>query len=161
MDLLDPNFDADYDIGNDDGVNFGDIFYLNYHGINLFFFVCGLDKHRVRIYELAKKRVVVNGIHAETLTPKLAPTTCPKVVLMKNLWTKSETWVETTSDGNILLPVTQILINMARRNGEQTPAMGSVLAYPLKEELEMGILNYYWPAPSLSRKKLNKMKIIA
>lgn len=161
MDLLDPNFDADYDIGNDDGVSFGDIFYLNYHGINLFFYVCGLDRHRVRIYELAKKRKVINGIHAEFLTPKLAPTTCPKVVLMKNLWTKSEMWVETTSDGNIIIPVTQVLINMARRNGEPTPVMGNVLAYPLKEELEMGILNYYWPAPSLSRKKLNKIKIMA
>ena len=163
MSLFEEDFDIDYDLENFDGVNFGDIFYLNYYGINVFFYVCGLDHHRVRIYELAKKRKIINGESAEYLAPYFKATTSPKVVLEHNCWTKSEFWVETTKDGRLVIPVWDgPLIYMAIALGYPAPTPGPVYAFPLKKEKEEGIFKYYWLAPhKINQRKLNKIKISA
>ena len=158
MSLFEEDFDIDYDLGNEDGVEFGDIFYLNYYGINVFFYVCGLDHHRVRIYELAKKRGVIGGIHVEYLTYSLRPTTCPKVVLLKNCWTQSEFWVRTTPDKKLEIWIGAGPLYFKAKALGQEPVPGYVYAVHLEEEQENGILNYYWPAP-VKKKKQNKNKI--
>ena len=159
MSLFEEDFDADYDLGNVGGIEFGDIFYLNYYGINVFFYVCGLDHNRVRIYELAKKRKIINGVHAEFLTPKLSPTTSPLVVLKHNSWTKSEFWVETTKDGRLVIPVWDgPLVYQAIKIGNEIPVIGEFYAIHLKEEQEAGILNYYWPAPERKKQKKKQNK---
>ena len=158
MSLLEDDFDIDYDIGNYDGVDFGDIFYLNYYGINVFFYVCGLDHHQVRIYELAKKRSTINGVHAEYLTPDLKPTRSPKVVLEHNSWTKSEFWVKTDSQGNLIIPLgsNSPLVKEAYKLGVYLPASEYAYAFSLKEQQKEGILKYYWEAP---KKKIEKKQI--
>ena len=163
MSLFEEDFDADYDIENVDGVEFGDIFYLNYYGINVFFYVCGTDHHRVRIFELAKKHITVNGIKAEAIAPKLSPTTSPKVVLSNNCWTKSNFWVDTNSDGQIYIPVNDgPLVYKAISLGVEYPLTGEYRAYPLKKEKENGILNYYWELPKrTNHKNKNILKINA
>ena len=163
MSLFEEDFDADYDIENVSGVKFGDIFYLNYYGINVFFYVCGLDHNRVRIYELAKKRTIVDGIHAEYLTRDLKPTTSPRIVLNNNCWTKSDFWVDTTKDGRLIIPVWDgPLVYQAIKLGNGLPAIGEFYACHLKKEQEDGVSNYYWPAPEKKNKKnKNKIKISA
>ena len=154
MSLFEEDFDIDYDLENFDGVSFGDIFYLNYYGINVFFYVCGLDHHRVRIFELAKTRKKINGLPSEYLTPGLKPTTSPKVVLSHNSWTKSEFWVETTKDGNLVIPVWDgPLIYKAISLGIECPVPGPMYAMPLKQEQKAGIFKYYWPAPQKIKKQ--------
>ena len=150
MSLFEEDFDADYDIENVDGVKFGDIFYLNYYGINVFFYVCGTDHHRVRIFELAKKRGMINGIHAEYLAPGLKPTTAPKVVLSHNSWTKSEFWVNTNEEGQIYIPVNDgPLLHKALKLGVEYPLTGEYRAIPLKYN---NILEYYWELPKKKTK---------
>ena len=163
MSLLEEDFDVDYDIGNADGVEFGDIFYLNYYGVNVFFYVCGLDRHRVRVYELAKKRSVIDGVSAEYLTPDFKPTSAPKVVLTHNSWTKSEYWVKTTPDGRLEFYIGfGPLMCKAMKVSEQYPVSGYVYAFSLKKEQEVGILKYYWEAPKpVKKQKRNKIKISA
>ena len=163
MSLFEEDFDIDYDLENFDGVKFGDIYYLNYYGINVFFYVCGLDHHKVRIYELAKKRKVINGEHAEYLAPHLRATTSPKVVLQNNCWTKSEFWVETTKEGNLVIPVFDgPLIYTAIKLGIEFPITGYAYATSLKKEKEIGIFKYYWEAPKkIKKQKINKNKISA
>jgi len=160
MSLFDEAFDVDISIENTSGVNFGDIYYLNYYGINVFFYVCGLDHSRVRIYELAKKRKIINGIHAEYLTPNLNPTTSPRIVLNNNCWTKSDFWVDTTKDGRLVIPVWDgPLVYNAIKLGNDIPMIGEFYAIHLKEEQENGILHYYWPAPQkVSKKNKNIFK---
>ena len=125
-DILDVNFDADYDIGNDDGIEFGDLYYLNYYGINVFFYVCGLDKHRVRIYELSKKKRIIDGVSAEFLTPTLKPTRAPLIVLENNGWTISNYWARTNNKRQIEIPinVSDPLYKKALELGVEYPVTG-------------------------------------
>lgn len=154
MSLFEEDFDIDYDLGNEDGVEFGDVFYLNYYGINVFFYVCGLDHHRVRVYELAKKRAVIDGAHVEYLTHNLRPTTCPKVVLLKNCWTQSEFWVKTTPDKKLEFWIGAGPLYFKAQSLGHYPVPGYVYAQLCEEEQEAGIVNFYWPAP-IKKKKLN------
>ncbi len=156
-DLLDPSFDADYDIGNDDGIEFGDCYYLNYYGINVLFYVCGLDKHRVRIYELAKKKRIIDGVSAEYLTPELKPTRSPLVVLENNCWTKSNYWARTNNKRQIEIPVkvSDPLYKKAVELGIEYPATGLCYAIWLEEEQKKGVANFYWPAPKKNKKKVS------
>lgn len=163
MDLLEDGFDADFCIDNEDGVHFGDVFYLCYYGINVFFYVCGLDRHRVRIYELAKKRGKLNGETIEYLTPTLRATTSPKIVLEHNTWTKSEFWVNTSSDGKLIIPVWDgPLVYGAIKLGHDTPIIGDMYAIPLKKEKKEGITTFYWLVPKPKKEqKRNFLKISA
>lgn len=150
MSLFEEDFDADYDIENVDGVKFGDVFHLDYYGINVFFYVCGTDHHRVRIFELAKKRGVINGIHAEYLAPGLKPTTAPKVVLSHNSWTKSEFWVETNKEGQLCIPINDgPLLRKALKLDVEYPLTGEYRAYPVAEATK-----YYWEVPKKKTKTL-------
>lgn len=150
MSLFEEDFDADYDIENVDGVKFGDIFYLNYYGINVFFYVCGTDHHRARIFELAKKRIKYEGKSVEVLTSKLAPTTSPKVVLEHNSWTKSNFWVDTNKEGQIYIPVNDgPLLHKALKLGVEYPLTGEYRAIPLNNN---NILEYYWELPKKKTK---------
>ena len=162
-DILDVNFDADYDIGNDDGVNFGDLYYLNYYGINVFFYVCGLDKHKVRIYELAKKKRIIDGVSAECLTPGLRPTHTPLVVLENNCWTKSNFWASTNNKPQIEIPINAFdpLFKKALELGVEYPMTGFCYAIWMEEEQKNGVLNYYWPTPNKKTKKKTATKCIS
>ena len=55
------NEDPNYDIENEDGIEFGNIFYLSYYGINVFFYVCRTNQHSVAVFELAKKKVKIDA----------------------------------------------------------------------------------------------------
>lgn len=148
MSLFEEDFDIYYDLENFDGIDFGDVAYLNYYGINLFFYVCGLDHHRVRIFELAKKRATIDNVKVEYLTKDLKPTTSPKIVLEHNSWTKSEYWAKTTKDGRIEINIEYgPLTYMAQKMGVEFPITGPMYAYVLKEEKKKGVANFYWPAP--------------
>ena len=99
----------------------------------------------MRIFELAKKRGIINGIHAEYLTPKMNPTTSPMVVLSNNCWTKSNFWVDTNEEGQIYIPVNDgRLLHKALELGIEYPLTGEYRAIPLKTN---NILEYYWEAP--------------
>lgn len=156
MSLFEDDFDARTDIDNEDGFQFGDIIYVNYYGINVFLAVCGVDHHRVCLYELAKKRTVVDGIHVEYLTLNLSPTSSPKIVLRNNCWTKSDYWARTTKDGKVELYINDgPLLRTALKLGVEYPVTGYVYAEALKEEGKKGICNYCWPAPVKKKKTLN------
>lgn len=164
MNLLQDDFDADYDVGNVDGVRFGDIFYLNYYGINVFFYVCGLDTHRVRVFELAKKRKKINGESAEYLAPHLKPTSAPYFVLEHNCWTKSEHWFETTTEDRMIVPIDMYspIHKKVLDLGIDFPITGYAYAIKLDKEQRANVLTYYWEAPKrIKKQKINKIKISA
>ena len=163
MVLLQEDFDADYCIENVDGIEFGDILYLNYYGINVFFYVCGVDHHQVRLFELAKKRLKMNGESIEVLAPGLKPTTVPKIVLENNCWTKSEYWARTTSDQKVEIPIWDgPLIYNAIKLGIENPVPGYAYAILIDKEERKDIFKYYWSAPKKAKKqKRNIFKISA
>ena len=164
MDLLEDGFDADFCIDNVDGAMFGDIYYLNYYGINVFFYVCGTDTHRVRVYELAKKRGKINGESAECLTLNFRPTKAPYFVYKHNCWTKSEFWLETTTENRIIVPIDMFspIHKKVLDLGIDFPITGYAYAVKIEKEQRKNILSYYWEAPKkIKKQKINKIKISA
>lgn len=163
MSLLQADFDADYDLDNVDGVMFGDIYYLNYYGINVFFYVCRIDHHRVAVFELAKKKAKLpkTGECVEFIHPKLKPARSPLVVLENNCWTKSNFWVDTNKEKQLIIPVAFLspLYNCALDLGIELPMSGEYCAVPLTKEQDEGTLfTFYWDVPKKAKNK-NKNKI--
>ena len=152
---VDEEFDADISIDNVHGALFGDIYYLNYYGINVFFYVCGTDTHRVRVYEMAKKKRVINGESAEYLTPKFRPASSPYFVLKHNSWTKSEYWLKTTTENRMIVPIDiySPIYKKALSLGIEYPITGYAFATKIEKETRRHILDYYWAAPAKRPKK--------
>ena len=142
---------------NVDGALFGDVYYLNYHGINVFFYVCRTSMFKVCIFELSKKKIKYEGKTVDVLCDGLKPTKSPKVILDNNCCYKSDFWVSTTKDGaiEIFIDSSLPLYKQAIKEGVEFPETGPVYAYKLKEELENGILNYYWDIRSNKKIKQN------
>lgn len=150
-------FDPYTDIENIHGVSFGDIFYLVYYGICIFFYVCCSDHHQVAIYELAKKRIKhpTLGKTIEMLTEDLKPTKSPYVVLENNCWTKSCFLVKTAEGGRIIIPVEagSRLYNKAIQLGVEFPDTGEFYAEKLDTK-NKAPLEYYCDIPK-NKKLIN------
>lgn len=157
MSLFEEDFDADYDIENVDGVKFGDIFYLDYYGINVFFYVCRTDHHQVAIFELAKKKVKLDYVSeeekVEIVDRRLVPARKPYIVTENNCWTKSEFFVKTTEEGHILIPIKykSRIYNEALKLGEEFPITGEYRAVPLAD-----FAKYYYELPKSKKQRKRK-----
>lgn len=156
MSLLEKGFDIDIDIENVDGVKFGDVFYLNYYNINVFFYVCRTGVDQVAIFELAKKKVLYNNEKVEVLAPGLKPARNPLVVIKNNCWTKSEFYVRTTKDKELIIPVAfrSPLYLAAIELGNEFPTTGNFRAFLVKD-----CYAYFGKIPEKIKKikKINKI----
>lgn len=139
---------------NEDGIIYGDIFYLCYYGINVFLKVCRTSPKQVAVYELAKKKLKGNkeGII-------LKPTKAPVLVADNNCPSKSNFWARTrTERGNIYIdvdvPYNSLLVKRAHDMGFPLVKL-CVSAIHIKEEQENGVLNYYWKDLSYQVKRKN------
>lgn len=152
------DFDPYIDIENYDGVKFGDIFYLVYYDIYVFFYVCCSDHHQVAIFELAKRRIKhpTLGKSVEMLTDDLKPTKSPYIVLENNCWTKSSFLVKTTKEGKLIIPVEvgSRLYNKAIQLGVEYPVTGEFYAEKLDTNTRT-VLDYYCDIPKKKKKLLN------
>lgn len=161
--------EIDLEIGteNENGIIFGDCFYLNYYGINVFFYVCKTNKDSACVYELAKKRVKYEGRTVEILCNNLVATKSPLVVLENNCYTKSNFWVSTTKDKCLIIPVEYLspLYKKALEQGVEFPATGEFKALMLEEEKKKGFLRFYWevtkPIKKIKKQKNKKITIRA
>ena len=140
--------DFELEIGPDnvDGVEYNSYYYLDYYGVNVFFCVCKTDRFRVCIYELAKKQVKVNGEICDALCKGLKPNKNPLVVKENNCPTKSKFWVQSTKEGNLLIPIPlcSTLYNEAVKAGTPYPNYGYGIATCIDQLTEKGLLRYYW-----------------
>ena len=151
---------------NKDGIIFGDCFYLNYYGINVFLYVCKTTSYQACVFELAKKRMRYNGKMVEVLSRNLKPTKAPLLVLENNCFSKSEYWLDTTSDNSsdkcLLVPVHAYdpLYKKALDAGVEIPETGIFKAICLEKEREIGLGRFYWEVESrkLKNKKINKIQ---
>lgn len=129
-------------LDNEYGIVFGDIFFLRYQDINVFFYVCGTTSSQVRLYELAKKKRRINGKTVNTLCCGLKPTQSPNIITENNCWHKSTFWVNIKDDEHIFIPIES---NMPIYHKTKYPYLGDFEAIKLTdEEKQNGVLNYYW-----------------
>lgn len=126
---------------NDYGIIFGDIFYLQFCHINVFFYVCKTTSKQVCIYELAKKKIKRHGRTVEVLCPGLKPTQSPNIITENNCCSKSTFWVDVKDENHIWIPITS---NMPFSRKSNVLFFGEKEAIKLTEEKEKGVLNYYW-----------------
>ena len=127
---------------NNFGVSFGDIFFISRKGINVFFYVCRTTATQVCLFELAKKKIKVNGKTVNVLCPNLPPTRSPNVITKNNCWYKSNFWVDVKDEETILIPVTK---DMPLYHKVTPPILGYFEATKIsEEEKNNGVLNYYW-----------------
>lgn len=132
---------------NDYGICFGDIFYLRYCDINVFFYVCKTSSKQVCVYELEKKRIKNNGIIVEILDRKLKGSKKPLIITENNCSTKSDFWVDVKDKEHIWIPIYSELpiyskaFEMAK---DYIPTIGDFEAIKIVDENKIGILNYYW-----------------
>ena len=136
-----------YGTDNDYDIRFGDIFYLKYCGINVFFCVCKTSSAQCCIFELAKKTIKYEGKKVEVLCGEYKGSKKPLVVTEDNCYTKSRFWVYAKNKDVIWIPITSDL-PLYKKACEQAkdfiPRLGDIPAIKLEEEKKNGILNYYW-----------------
>lgn len=143
-------YDKDIGIENLSGIMFGQVFYLNYYGINVFLYVCGQDSNRVRVFELAKSKIKnQEGELVEVIKPGLKPAKNPLIVTGRNGWTVSNFWLETGIDKETGIKVLYVPIRMydpiykkALELGVEYPDFGEIKAEYVKEPER-----YYWEMP--------------
>ena len=141
--------DLDYKAGllNEYGIIFGDIFYLRYCGINVFFCVCKTTTTQCCIFELAKKRIKYKGKIVEVLYGEYKGAKKPLVVTEDNCYSKSNFWVDMKNENEIWIPITTDLPLYkcaCEKAKDYIPKLGEFEAVKLTEEKANGILNYYW-----------------
>ena len=142
---------------NLDEVLFGDLFYLNYYGVNVFFYVCRTSLYQVAIYEIKKKRIKYENQIVEIIDSDLKPSHKPLVVTENNCWTKSRFWVNTTHEKKLLIPINinTPVYKEAIKQGTEFPETGYFEAVWLEEEQKKGVANYYWNVVDNFLKKMS------
>lgn len=123
---------------------FGDIFYLNYYDINVFFQVCKTSYNQVAIYELEKKRIDVDK---EKVCPYKRARK-PLLIIKNNCYRKSTYWVDTDYDDDLNKI---IYLNISMDSPLYKLAQEKYLfpnlfvsAICLEDEQEKGLGNYYF-----------------
>ena len=127
---------------NEYGIGYGDIFIMNYQGINVFFFVCRSLAEQVCVYELAKKKRRFGNLKVNKLCPGLKPTQSPNVITQNNCGYKSNFWVPILDKDNIIIPITKEM-PIAYKTGCLYDTFCIATKIP-EEEKANGVLNYYW-----------------
>lgn len=127
---------------NDLGVFLGDIFLLNYCGINVFFRVCKTYKNSVCLYEIKTKEINCEGKKCIALSKKLVANKEPFIIDKKyNTQTKSnyEVYPIPTpyEDGGVVIPIEITpscpLFLEALKNENEYPMIGTAYAYKIKD----------------------------
>ena len=147
--------ELDLSIGfeNKNGVLYGEVYYLDYYGQNIFFAVSKSGTYQVCVYELAKKRIKKQGKEVEIICRGRKQSKKPLVF-------GTETWVE-TEEKSLLIPInihTPVYRHVT--SYVEFPATGTFKAICLEEEMRNGILNYYWEcnAPRYNDKNNGKQQ---
>lgn len=100
-------FEEGKDPINQDGVNLGDIFWVRYRKINVFFMVAKTKRHSVALFELEtsfKEFIGEENMPYESFVENFKPRKRPYIITGNNCWTKTEFWVKTDKDGNVHIP---------------------------------------------------------
>ena len=129
---------------NEHGAMYGQIYYLDFHGINLFFFGCRTAARHISLFELEKKRIQQEGKTVEIIHPRLKPARKPLLIEDNNCEYKTNYWAETGKECvYVTVYADSPLFKQAYEDGKE-PMPGTYKAVWLKEEQEKGIANYYW-----------------
>ena len=146
-------------VDNVHGVEYGDIYYLNYYGINVFFKVCKTEPKRVCVFELQKRRVHVEGQEdvKEALGLNLWAAKDPLIVTKNNSEAKSKFWVNSDKDKVIwfFIDNTYPIYELAYDLG-LNPEFGFFGAESCASFQNNGICRYYWDMPVDARKRKKK-----
>ena len=148
-------------IENKDGIDYGEIFYLNYYDTNIFLKVCKTDVNRVCVYELATKKYKAEGELRECLSTgsstDLSPSRKPLLITENNCPSKSQFWVE-TEVGAIHVPIPDMCPLYRTKLLQGLHPIKTARAVSLKEEMKVGILNYYWERHDIKKNNVKQEK---
>ena len=141
---------------NVDGILFGDVFYLNYHGINIFLYVCRTSYFQVAVYELGTKKIKYENKQVEIIN-NMKPARKPLIVTEDNCWTKSRFWVDTTKDHELIIPINSDTpaYKEAIKMGIEFPETGLFKAIWLETEQKEGLGRFYWDVAQNIFKKMS------
>ena len=136
---------------NRDDIYTGDIFWLEYHGINVFFEVGRVGADFACVYELRTKCIKKDGKVFDAICLGRKGTKYPLFVPAdENTWTKTNYVVETTtlSDAPFLVIYVDFgskIYNLAKSYGILRPATGRLYAEKLDEDIYNFIFNRIQP----------------
>ena len=146
---------------NKHGVCFGDFYYFNYYGINVFFRVCKTTDMQVCLYEIEKKKVTVVGESElkECIHYDVKPARHPLVITENNTSRNSQYWVFSCEDKSVSLYIDSSypIYKLAKELG-LNPEEGFLNAISLAGIQPNGVCNYYWDinVKEPDRKKIKK-----
>lgn len=160
-------YEINMGLENKDDVWWGDVFWLRYHDINVFFAVSFTDTHKVAIYELAKRKFKSGDEVYEEIINQYQPTRSPYVVLKNNCSLKTNHWVETETkylempDGKLMdVKTLKIIIKpydrlykKAQEKGIDFPDTGTFSAIYVPD-----VENVIFPCAKPKHKKVKKLK---
>ena len=139
MSITQDDFNPATDLENELGIEFGNVFYLEYYGINVFLCVCRVGPHQVAVYEVKKRKIKKR----EYIDSKLDSARNPLIIKERNGWTISDFWVDTIlKDGQktIAIPISSSspIYEKTIKKGIEFPDTGEFYAVLLDS------INYYW-----------------
>lgn len=132
---------------NKHDIEIGDVFYLHYYGINLFFRVGATDVDGVYIYELATKKDIINDMLVDILVRGLKPSRRPWIVPQRyNSWTHADYFTKSgvDSDGKYIVVTISYGSPLHKAVGMGDSKFGTMKVYQIDFGNE-GPYAWYWP----------------
>ena len=136
-------------LDNKDDIITGDVFWLNYYGINIFLGVSKTMYDQVAVFEIKKYKYWEQGLddYADVINDKFRYETNPLLVTGKNNFMKTEFWVDTDFGKVTNCAVLKIWVGddskLFKKAQELNPGVDIVPGYKYAIEVK-DVYSHYW-----------------